>query len=265
MTTTLDAPPVVTRDIPAGELKVRHGRTATRPRDDAELRDSLRANGQLTALLVAGDHTILNGHRRYAEGCALGFPTFRCDVDSRIVTDAQKVAAIVHSDLQSRRHWYDTTGLLHARLTATLGTRKELAAEMRFSEAMVSRYLAPLDFGDEVLALCRGGRLTLKHFQAVKAVRDRGRQAEVLLKAGRDGLSAAQTRRLLAGGRSARPRCETFRHAGFVLTFPAGSVRAVEAGLKALQAALKDKLRAADMGDLPAAAVLGDGPRPAAG
>lgn len=255
----ISAPPVVvTRDVPIAALKVLYGRTAAGKDDDA-LRASLEEKGQLTALLVAADLTILNGHRRYTLGSDLGFTTFRCDVDSRIVTDAEKVAAIVHCDLQSHRHWTDTTGLLHTRLLATGGTQKELAAEMGFSPAMVSRYLAPLDFGEEVLRLARAGRLTLKHFQAVRAVRDRGRQTELLLRAGRDGLSAAQTRRLLHGDRATRSRCETFRHDGFVLTFPTGSVRQVEAGLKALQAALKDKLRTADKSDLPAAAVLGDG------
>lgn len=256
-----DPAAVVTHDIPAGELKVLYARTASKPRDDAELRDSLREKGQLTALLVAADLTVLNGHRRYALGRDLGFQTFRCDVDARIVTDAQKVAAIVHCDLQSRRHWLDTSGLLHARLTATGTTQKDLAAEMHFSPALVSRYLAPLDYGDEVLELARGGRLTLKHFQAAKAAPGRYRQTELLLRAGRDGLSAAHTLRLARGGLAAarRPKCETFRHGGFVLTFPAGSVRAVEAGLKALHAALRDKLRATDKGELPAAAVLGGG------
>ncbi len=263
---TTPDPPVVTRDIPAAELKVLYARTAAKPRDDDGLRDSLREKGQLTALLVAADLTVLNGHRRYALGCELGLPAFRCDVDSRIVTDAQKVAAIVHCDLQSRRHWLDTSGLLHARLLSTGNTQKELAADMNFSPALVSRYLAPLDFGEVVLRLARDGRLTLKHFQAAKTVSGRDRQTELLLKAGRDGLSAPRMLKLARSGQTGRgrPRCETFRHGGFVLTFPAGSVREVEAGMKALHTALRDQLRSADKSELPAATVLGHGsPHPA--
>ena len=252
-------PPTPAADwFEATAIRVLYGRTRP-PKVLTALRDSIRADGVREPLLLSRRHVLINGHCRYQVGVELGLTRFRCAVDDALDTPEREVRAVCVADLQSNRSVEDTTGLIVAYMTAAGCTQAQAAERLGLSPALVSRYLSVLDFDDTVRGLLRDQRVTLKHLLAVKRLKDPARRAEWLRRAAANGWTATQMMKAATGGESTkRTRSETFAHQGFVLTYPAGSVRQVEAGLRALHAALRERLKAADKQDLPAAAVLGD-------